>query len=399
MIAAVNIPYFAVGILRQGNPLLATLPFIIGEPPQAPERVYAVSPEAVKIGIRPGMPVRQAQVLCPRIHLVPNQPHHYQNGYTELLAALDQFSAVIEPEQIGASARFYLDLGVLPLKKPVELVKALGQAIRGKSGLAPAVGLAKGKFPAHVAASSVKPNRASIVSPGQEAIFLAPRAVTLLPLDQELAYRFHLLGLRTLGQLAALPAGAMLAQFGVQGRWLHQLARGYDDRPVKPQPLPTTEQITRRFDDAIGNRLILNAQCQILAAELAQRLQIQRQAGRELRLTLRLENETTWTRVRLLRQPTGQAGRLSESLTLLLDQARISCGVVGIAISLSELSPMSGEQLELFTLGGEQERRLGEVLPHLAARYGEQRFYQALITSPLASLPEARFQLQPTRKL
>jgi error-prone DNA polymerase len=144
---------------------------------------------------------------------VPNQPHHYQNGYTELLAVLDQFTLVIEPEQIGASAHFYLDLGALPLKKPVELVKALGQAIREKSGLAPAVGLAKGKFPAHVAVNSVKPNRASIVSPGQEAIFLALRAVTLLPLDQELAYRFHLLGLRTLGQLAALPAGAMLAQF------------------------------------------------------------------------------------------------------------------------------------------------------------------------------------------
>lgn len=399
MIAAVNIPHFATQIIGRLNPALAARPFVVGEPPHAPERVYAASPEAAEAGIKPGMAVRQAQVLCPHVRLVPNQPDHYQRCYTELLAALDQFSAAVEPEPIGARARFYLDLGTLSLKRPVEVVKALGQAIREKSGLAPAVGLAKGKFPAYVAASSVKPNRASIVSPGQEALFLAPRAVMLLPLDKELAYRFHLLGLRTLGQLAALPAGAMLAQFGVQGRWLHQLARGIDDRPVKPRRLIITEQITRRFGDAIGNRLVLAAQCQRLAAELAQRLQVQQQAGRELRLTLHLENETTWSRVRLLRQATGQAKPLTESLILLLDQARISCGVVGITVSLGELSPLNGEQLELFIFGGEQERRLGEVLPQLVARYGEHRFYQALVTSPLATLPEARFQLQPTQKL
>lgn len=399
MIAAVNIPHFATQIIGRLNPALAAHPFVVGEPPHAPERVYAASPEAAEAGIKPGMAVRQAQVLCPHVRLVPNQPDHYQRCYTELLAALDQFSAAVEPEPIGARARFYLDLGTLSLKRPVELVKALGQAIREKSGLAPAVGLAKGKFPAYVAASSVKPNRASIVSPGQEALFLAPRAVTLLPLDKELAYRFHLLGLRTLGQLAALPAGAMLAQFGVQGRWLHQLARGFDDRPVKPRPLPTLEQISRQFDEAIAQQLILAAYCRQIAQELAAHLQVSRQVGREVRLTLHLENGAEWARTRLLRQATAEVHRLGESLALLLDQARISCGVVGITVSLGELSPVSGEQLELFTFGGEQERRLGEVLPQLVTRYGEQRFYQALVTSPLATLPEARFQLQPTQKL
>jgi DNA polymerase-4 len=191
----------------------------------------------------------------------------------------------------------------------------------------------------------------------------------------------------------------MLAQFGVQGRWLHQLARGVDDRPVKPRPLQTQEQISRPFDEAIGQRLILAAHCRQIAQELAARLQANRQIGREVRLTLHLENGAEWARSRLLRQATAEAHRLGESLTLLLDQARISCGVVGITVSLGDLSPVSGEQLELFTFGGEQERRLGEVLPHLVARYGEHYFYQALVTSPLAPLPEARFQLQPTRKL
>lgn len=399
MIASVYIPYFAVHIIRRLNPLLATLPFVVGEPPQAPERVYAVSPEAAEAGIKPGMSLRQAKTLCPQVRLIPHQPDQYQNFYNELLATLVNFTALIEPDQLGAVASLYLDLGRLPFTKPVEFVKELGQTVRERTGLAPAVGLAKGKFPAHVAATSVKPNRASIVSPGQEAVFLAPRSISLLPLEPELAYRFHLLGLRTLGQLAALPSGAVLTQFGVHGRWLHQLARGYDDRPVKPHRPPTVEQITHQFDDAISNRLILEAQCQDMATELTHRLQANGLVGRELRLTLHLENGADWTKLRLLRQTTGKAERLGESLRLLLDQARISCGVVGISVKLGELSQVSGQQLDLFTFGGEQERRLDEVLPNLAARYGDNRFYQATVTSPLAYLPESRFHLYPVKRL
>lgn len=399
MIAAINIPYFATQLLCRLNPTLTTQPFVSGEPPHAPERVYAASPEAVAAGIKLGMPLRQAQALCPPLQLIPHQPDQYQQFYTELLAILTTFTPLIEPEQINASAQLYLELGALPLKKPVDLVKALGQAIREKSGLAPAVGLANGKFPALVAATSVKPNRASIVSPGQEAVFLAPRTVTLLPLDKDLAYRFHLLGLRTLGQLAALPAGAILTQFGTRGRWLHQLAKGVDERPVKPRPLPTLEQISRQLDEAIGQRLILETHCQQIVQELAARLQENRQVGRELQLTLHLENETEWNKSRLMRQATAEAKHLSESLKLLLDQARISCGVVGITVKLGELSRVSGQQLELFTCGGEQERRLEEVLPRLVTRYGDNRFYQAAVTSPLAYLPESRFHLYPLRQL
>ena len=47
------------------------------------------------------------------------------------------------------------------------------------------------------------------------------------------------LGLRTLGDVAALPADAVLARFGVDGRRFHDLARGVDAGPpvlVTPPP-------------------------------------------------------------------------------------------------------------------------------------------------------------------
>ena len=57
--------------------------------------------------------------------------------------------------------------------------------------------------------------------------------------DPELASLLVRLGLRTLGDVAALPADAVLARFGVDGRRFHDLARGLDAGPpvlVTPPP-------------------------------------------------------------------------------------------------------------------------------------------------------------------
>ena len=46
--------------------------------------------------------------------------------------------------------------------------------------------------------------------------------------------RLHALGVRTIGQLAALPERVLIDHFGAAGRHISQLARGQDDREVVP---------------------------------------------------------------------------------------------------------------------------------------------------------------------
>ncbi len=194
MIACVTIPDFAVTLARRVDPTLATRPLLVGVPPETPERVYAVSSEVVEAGIRPGMLLRQAQLLYPEAYIIPAQPGQEQAAFDQLLTVLANFTNLIELDSTGQIARGYLDLGYLSGATSVKLVKDLGRTIREQTGLAPALGLASGKFPAQVAAISVSPNRASVIASGREAIFLAPRPIGLLPLDETLAYRVRLLG-------------------------------------------------------------------------------------------------------------------------------------------------------------------------------------------------------------
>src|SRR6267378_1129078 len=88
---------------------------------------------------------------------------------------------------------------------------------------------------------------AVVVPPGREVAFLADQPVALLPLEPELHRRLRLLGLRTLGQLAALPEAAVTAQFGRAGTRAWRLATGRAVEPVVGRPIPEPVTATVAF--------------------------------------------------------------------------------------------------------------------------------------------------------
>jgi nucleotidyltransferase/DNA polymerase involved in DNA repair len=294
----------------------------------------------------------------------------------------------------GRPSIIYLGLNGLHWIAAVSTTQQIGQAVRERVGLALSIGLARSRFTAYVAAATVKPNEALFIPPGEEADFLAPLPVGLLPLDDELARRLRLLGIRTLGQLAALPAGAVLTQFGREGQRLQRLAGGRDDCPVLPRRPTMGERVTHRFDGSVADRIILRTVARAAAEELARRLQARGQAARELSLTLYLEDGTAHEEAIVLRQPTADASHIIYALDQLLARARVSCGVEELEVTLSGLVPASGRQLNLFVHGAVQERRLRGVLRNLVTRYGADCFYRVSLTDQEARLPERRFRLQ-----
>jgi protein ImuB len=94
-------------------------------------------------------------------------------------------------------------------------------------------GIADGVFAARLAA-----RRGVVVPPGETPAFLAPWPVGTVG-DEDLTGVLCRLGLRTLGAFAALPAPAVLARFGPDGRRAHRLANGSEEHPpALTQPPP-----------------------------------------------------------------------------------------------------------------------------------------------------------------
>jgi protein ImuB len=93
--------------------------------------------------------------------------------------------------------------------------------------------------------------RVVVVGPGETPAFLAPRPVSSLG-DPELADLLTRLGIRTLGEFAALPADAAASRFGTRGAIAHRLARGLNPRPLVPRPPAADLSVSAEFDPPAG---------------------------------------------------------------------------------------------------------------------------------------------------
>jgi protein ImuB len=122
-------------------------------------------------------------------------------------------------------------------------------------GVQAQVGVADGLFAAQLAADGVRSARGRpvlVVPPGRTAEFLARQPVSVLA-DQDLASQdlvglLNRLGLRALGNLAALPAGDVASRFGTAGETVHRLARGLGSRPLAVRPPAEDLSVTQEFD-------------------------------------------------------------------------------------------------------------------------------------------------------
>jgi protein ImuB len=121
------------------------------------------------------------------------------------------------------------------------------------------VGIAESRIAA-LAAARLGPG-VMIVAPGGDAAYLAPAPLSLLDLPEETATRLSRWGLRTLGELAALPTAGLFERLGGDGVRLQRLARGEDPRPlVSWRAVPLFEESTEcewglETLEAVGDRL------------------------------------------------------------------------------------------------------------------------------------------------
>jgi len=219
------------------------------------QSVVAVSAIARVEGVRRGMRRRQAQGVCPGLVLLPADDARDTRLFEPVAVAAESVVAgveVVRPGLLllpaGGASRYH--------GSEENLAERLVEAVALATGHECAVGTADGLLAAVVAART-----GATVPPGGSAAFLAARPMTELAFaattedavgqTDALVDLLHRLGLRRLGQLAALPAADVHARFGRLGSWAHVLARGEDERPpVRRRPEADLE-VTTELDPPV----------------------------------------------------------------------------------------------------------------------------------------------------
>lgn len=228
-------------------------------------RVLACSAAARIDGVRRGQRRRDAQARCPELTVYGHDPSRDARLFEQVAIAVEAVVPGIEIVRPGllvvaarGAARYYH--GELPL------LATMATAIADATGYDAQLGVADGIFAATQAAFV-----AHIVPPGEAALFLAPLFVRVLD-RPELADLLVRLGVRTLGDFAALPRADVLARFGPDGAYVHDLSRGIETRPPAARVAPPDLAVEMTLDPPIDRVDTATFVAKTLAEQLHERL-------------------------------------------------------------------------------------------------------------------------------
>jgi protein ImuB len=228
-------------------------------------RVVACSAAARLEGVRRGQRRRDAQSKCPELTVYGHDPGRDARLFESVAAAVEAIVPGIEIIRPGllvvaarGAARYYQ--GELPL------IATIATAVVDATRYDVQLGIADGIFAATQAAYA-----AHIVPAGEAAAFLAPLPIRVLD-RPELADLLVRLGIRTLGGFATLPRIDVLARFGPDGAYVHDLARGVEARPPTARVVPPDLAVEMTLDPPVERVDTATFVAKTLAEQLHERL-------------------------------------------------------------------------------------------------------------------------------
>jgi len=233
------------------------------------------------------------------------------------------------------------------------------------------------------------------IPPGAVRGFLAPLPVAILRSRPELAGLpdvLDRLGIRTLGELGALPAPAVAERFGHPGLLALELANGRDT-PLEPRRPP--EPVVERIDlpEAVSGPQLERALELVVARVLARR----ERRGRALRavtLSARFVEGGTWRTRSTLRRPTADPARIRAALVTRLSELPAPAESLGLEVEA--FGPPAQDQPQLVDdAPALRRRRIAEAVEQVRQAAGSSGALRVLEVDPDSRLPERRAVLTP----
>jgi DNA polymerase-4 len=347
--------YASVEVLQ--DPTLAGKPVIVGG--AGPRGVVAsCSYEARVHGVHSAMPSTRARRLCPDAVFLAGRHDLYGEYSARIHDVFKSFTPLVEGIALDEA---FLDVaGARRLfGTPIAIAALIRARLRETLGLHASVGVATSKFVAKLASKAAKPvvdwdgirpGRGVVaVAPGGEVAFLHPLPVQSLwgvgPATRQRLERF---GVRTIGDLAALPEATLVSALGAAvGHQLHALAWARDDRAVEPDLPVKSVGHEETYARDHHERAPLRREAVRLADSVGSRLRRHRLAGRTVSIKVRFHDFRTISRSRTLPAPVDLGPEIARVACDLLEQVDPSPGVRLFGVSVSNLVDDASRQLTL----------------------------------------------------
>lgn len=358
------VPAYKVAVARLAEPALRGRPTLVVDRLER-GHVLALDEAAYALGARPGMTLLQAGACAREAAVAVDDPAAGRRLWERALDALDAASPLVEDAGDGVAL---LEMrGISGSER--RWLASVREAFAGDpelAALAPRVALGPNPFVARVAA---RVRDGTIVRAGEEAAFVAPLPPRFLDLDPDALERFELLGLGSLGALAALPHGPFVRRFGPDAARWHARACGRDDAPLVPRARLVAIDRARYGEGTAQREDQVLFALRALVASVAEDVAFVGKRAGALRLELECEDGTTRALEISLAQPTAQGATMFDLLRARLEGIVLGAPVTGIRLRAERLEE-GGAELSLFAGRDPDPELVGIALARLEAALG-----------------------------
>ena len=337
--------------------------------------VASCSYEARKFGVHSGMPMRQAQQLCPEGIVIRGNTSNYTK-YSKLVTdILKEHVPILEKSSID---EFYADLsGMDKFFGCYQYASELRSTIIKETGLPISFGLSINKTVSKVATGEAKPNNQIKIDLGQEKLFLAPLSVKKIPMVGDKMFQTLCnMGVKQIRTVQAMPLEMMEDVFGKNGKTVWKKANGIDHSPVIAFSERKSISTERTFDkDTIDIQKL-----EALITSMAENLAFQLRRGTKLTacvtIKIRYSNFNTYTKQVKIPYTSADHILIPAALNLFrqLNDKRLLIRLVGLRFS----NLVHGNyQINLFD-DAQEQLALYQAMDKIRERHGERSIVRAI---------------------
>jgi len=387
MIFHIDLDAFFASIEQRDDPRLRGKPVLVGNTdPQGKTChrgvVATCSYEARAFGICSGMPIFEAQKLCPNAIIVGGHFEKYQEASKTMYKIFENYTDQIEP--LGLDEAFLSFYGFEEFYNHdfLTVAKNIKKDIKNQIGITASCGIAPNKVLAKIASDFKKPDGLTLIPKGQEKEFLSPLPIgKLYGVGHSIEKKLTEIGVTSIGQFASLNPQTAKSLLGKYGEILWLRANGIDGNkiatPISIKSIGRSQ--TLPFNTANPN--FINATLFYLCQKIASELNQHNLMGKCVTTSIRYANLNFFSHQRKLHLPVFLAKDIYQISKDLLNEFWHGKPLRLVGVRVSHLETQN--QLEFETIGKGREKKLEKTVDQIRSKHGFWIIYPASLTAIL----------------
>ena len=339
----IDMDAFYASVEQRDHPELRGRPVAVGG---SRERgvVAAASYEARKFGVHSAMPSVTARRKCPELVFVPPRFDVYKAVSLQIRAIFAEHTPLIEPLSLDEA---YLDVteNLQGIASATEIAQRIRASIKAETALTASAGISYNKFLAKLASDHRKPDGLFVITPR-----MGPAFVEALPVGKfhgigpATSARMNRLGIHTGLDLRAQSMAFLQQHFGKAGPYYYWIARGVDERPVRPDRIRKSVGAENTFATDLATLDAARAALQPIIEKVWRYCEGADIRGRTVTLKVKYADFSQVTRSRTGTAPVSSRGELEQvSLALLEPLFPVPRGIRLLGVTLSALNEESAQ--------------------------------------------------------